>query len=323
MGSVPRRARKPPGRDRRRAAPDPAAPAASPAHTRFLQLDRERALREWQRYEGTAQRELFRQLRERFLLRHAANGAWSLDIGAGPGRFSALLGGPGATTIAVDLSREMLVVGRELGPPGGSPDGHRVTSVQADAARPPFPDGAFAVVALVGNALGFEASSGPHLLESAERLTAPGGLLLVEIAPGPGERSRYLARLPLGAVRRLLAAPPAAVLPRLLREGFEPEPARHRPTSFRRWTVAELTARWASAGWRREETVAVAPVLGPDPERIEEVARDPRAWGRLRDLEELVGGRPERWPRAAAVLIAARRPPRDANDFDGVPTSLR
>jgi SAM-dependent methyltransferase len=301
----------------------PPVPERSAAHERFLRLDRERALREWQRYEGTAQRELFRQLRERFLLRHAVPGRWALDLGSGPGRFSPLVGGVGATTVALDLSREMLRVGRELGGAPALRGARPVETVQGDAASPPFPEATFAEVALVGNALGFEAGSGERLLDAAERLTAPGGRLLLEIAPGPGERSRYLARLPAGAVRRLLAAPPAAVAPRVLREGFRAEPVRHRSASFRRWTASELADRWRASGWRVEETVAVAPALGAEPERLAEVARDAKAWERLRELEERLGRAPERWPSAAAVLVAVRRPPLSANDFDGERTSFR
>jgi len=282
--------------------------APSLAHERYLRLDRDRALREWSRYEGTPQRELFRQLRERFLLRHTQAGRWALDAGSGPGRFLPWIGGPATTRVALDLSASMLGVGREL---AGATPGHqptRVERVRGDALRPPFRPGPFTQVALVGNALGFEAASGSDLLDAMEGLLAPGGSLVLEVAPGPGERSRYLGRLPPGAVRRLLAAPPAAVVPRIVREGFIPEPPRHRPTSFRRWTVQELLDRWRPRRWTVREVAAVAPSLGTDADRIAEVARDPKAWERLLELEELLGREPTRWGGAAAVLLAAEAP---------------
>ena len=299
------------------------APRERPgAHERFLQLGTDRARREWQRYEGTAQRELFRQLRERFLRRHARDGRWSLDAGSGPGRFLPWIGGAGSTRVALDLSRPMLTVGRELAAATKAP-GAAVERVRGDALRPPFGSGSFTEVALVGNTLGFEGASGHQLLDAVEPLVAPGGTLVLEIAPGPGERSRYLRRLPPGAVRRLLSAPASAVLARLGPEGFAREPARHRPASFRRWTVAELADRWRVRGWSLVETMAVAPALGPDPARLTEVAREPSAWERLLELEERLGRDPGRWPSAAAVLVAAAAPAVRTNDFVGGPASFK
>lgn len=307
--------RGPPGR-----RPRPVAPSGSAAHARFRQLDRERALREWRRYEGTAQRDLFRELRERFLRRHASPHGWALDVGSGPGRFLPAVGGDGARRVALDLSRAMLVAGRELAASAVGPSG--VDRVLGDALRPPLRAGAFAEVAMVGNALGFEAGAGVELLDAVEQLIEPGGTLVVEIAPGAGERSRYLGRLPPGAVGRLLAAPPGAILPRLRREGFAPEAPRHRPGSFRRWSVEELLGRWRPRGWSVREAMAVAPALGADPARLEEVGRDRKAWARLLELEEALGREPERWAGAAAVLVAAERPALPANDFVRGPASL-
>jgi hypothetical protein len=205
----------------------------------------------------------------------------------------------------------MLLVGRGLAaaPPG--PGVLAADRVRGDAVRPPFAQGTFREVALIGNALGFEAGAGERMLGALEGLVAPQGALLLEIAPGPGERSRYLARLPPGAVRRLVAAPPAAVLPRIEREGFRAEPRRHRPASFRRWTVEDLERRWVPRGWAVREAMAVAPALGADSARLSEVARDPNAWTRLVALEEELGRRRGRSPGAAAVLVAASRGPRE------------
>ncbi len=270
------------------------------ATRRFRTLDPYRADREWLRYEGTPQRELFRELRRRFVSRHAGPTGPTVDLGSGPGRFTAELGAAGGRHLALDLSREMLL--RVPSAPG-------VERVRGDAASPPLSRGAFAIAALLGNALGFAEDAGGRLLDASESLVAPGGVLFVEIAPASGERSRYLARLPASAAARLLRAPVRAWVPRVDAEGFSTEPRRRsRPGGFRRWTVEELRTRWTAAGWTIAEVLAVAPALGPDAARIEAVRGDPKAWSHLLDLEERLGRDPARWSGAAAVLLAAVAP---------------
>lgn len=291
-----------------RAGP-PARPTIAPrtASERFRSLDRYRVEREWNRYEGTAQRRLWRELRERFLERHAHSPGWMLDLGSGPGRFTPWAGGPDQRPVAIDLSREML---RALPPHWKArrialpvPD-----RVRADATRPPFPRGRFGGVLLLGNTIGFAEGASERLLEGAMELVRPGGLLLLEIAPGPGERSRYLARLPISSVGRLFRAPVAVLLSRIEREGFEAEPPRRTGTgAFRRTTVDHVVRRLESTGWTVDEVLAVAPALGPDAARIRASASDAKAWGHLLEVEEEVGRHPERWDRAAAVLVAAVR----------------
>ena len=307
--STSARAARPP-RPSRGARPEAAEPGGAPptASARFRDLDPYRAAREWARYEGTAQRSLWRELRERFLERHQANEGWVLDVGSGPGRFTPRLGGPASPRVALDLSREMLAL---LGQgwrrhAGRRPLPHRVIG---NGARPPFASAAFAEVALLGNALGFSEAASDRLWAATLDLVAPGGTFVVEIAPGAGERSRYLARLPATSVARLLRSPIAAVRLRLAREGFAPEPTRRKDAgAFRRYTVAELSQRLAGAGWEVLEVSAVAPALGADAERIAAAERDSKAWAHLVELEEQLGRVPERWGSAAAVLIAARRP---------------
>ena len=274
---------------------------------RFRSLDRYRVDREWNRYQGTAQRRLWREIRERFLERHAPTSRWALDLGSGPGRFTPWAGGPGTRAVALDLSREMLLAlparwsARHLTAP--VPD-----RVRGNAVRPPFRPGVFGAVMAMGNAVGFAEASSDRLLEQAMRLVGPGGTLLLEIAPGPGERSRYLTRLPVASVGRLVRAPVAALLPRIEREGFVAErPRRSTAGAFHRVAATDLVRRFERSGWTVAEVLAVAPALGSDPERIRASATDPKAWGHLLQIEEAVGRRPERWVRAAAVLTAAVR----------------
>lgn len=182
--------------------------------------------------------------------------------------------------------------------------------VRGDALRPPFRTEQFGTVAVLGNTLGFAGAEGPSLLRTAESLVAPGGALLVEVAPGPGERSRYLARLPERSVARLLRSPTQAVIPRIFREGFSTEPARKaKPGPFLRVGASELVTDLEHRGWKVGEVLAVAPALGPDPHRLEAARGDPKAWDHLLRIEEELGRKPERWTAAAAVLVAAQGKP--------------
>lgn len=237
--------------------------------------------------------------------RHAVADGWALDVGAGPGRFTGLLATAEARAVGLDLSRRMLSHGAgEVRAPDPAP-----RSIVGDALRPPLLPGAFRAVALLGNPLGFAGTDSSRMLETSIDLVSPGGTLLLELAPGPGERSRYLTRLPPGAVGRLLRAPVAAVAPRVLREGFvRSESGRRSHAAFARLSPAPLVRRLQAVGFTVRETVAVAPALGAAPTRLTAVRSDPIAWRRLVELEEQLGRRPDRWDDAAAVLVAAVRP---------------
>jgi SAM-dependent methyltransferase len=180
--------------------------------------------------------------------------------------------------------------------------------VQGDGLRLPFPDGSFGVVAALGNLFGFTGDESDRLVESLVRTLAPGGTLLLEIAPGSGERSKYLRRLPPSSVARLLRSPPRVVAARIAREGFVAEPRRRKtPGEFRRVDPSVLRDQLVTFGLRVEEIVSVAPALGPDAVRADAVAGDAKAWEHLLEVEETLGRSPERWPASAAVLLAAVR----------------
>jgi ubiquinone/menaquinone biosynthesis C-methylase UbiE len=262
--------------------------------------------REWQRYEGTPLRDLYRELRERFLARHRpTEPGRSLEIGPGPGRFTRQIGHPADRVTLLELSRAMLERLRVAVPDRTSSE---LDLVQGDAVSPPFPPGTFHRVAMLGNVLGFAESDAPALLSRTAALVSPGGRLLTEFVAGSGERSRYLHRLPAGAIARLFAAPVRAIQPRVEREGFDR--IRERETGgrrFRRMTAHDLGTHLKSAGFEIQEVVAVAPCLGNDASRLTAVRAAPTAWSHLLELEETLGREPLRLANAAAVLLAAQR----------------
>ncbi|MCI4365722.1 MAG: class I SAM-dependent methyltransferase [Thermoplasmata archaeon] len=229
-------------------------------------------------------------------------------MGSGPGRFLRHVGRPHAERVALDLSPEMLLQVERTGP--NSPH-----LVRGDGGAPPFCRAGFAEVAVLGNALGFSGDVAEDFLVTVSDLVAPGGFLLLEVVAGAGERSRYLTRLPPGAVARLLRAPVAALVPRVAREGYVAEPRRRKEEgTFCRFDPKKLGASFLAKGWGLRETLAIAPALGADPESLEAVRPDAKAWDHLLEFEELVGRQPERWPRAAAVLLALARPASEGHD---------
>jgi SAM-dependent methyltransferase len=274
---------------------------------RFVDLDEYRVDREWKRYEGTPLRDLYRELRERFLARHrpAAPGR-SLEVGPGPGRFTRLIEHDEGRVVLLELSRAMLQRIPAVVP---GPGPARVDSVQGDAVWPPFRPQRFQRIAVMGNVLGFAERDAGTMLTRLTSLLAPGGRLLLEFVAGPGERSRYLHRLPAGAIARLLAAPVRAVQPRIQREGFLP--IRERLAGdrrFRRFSPDDLAARLTSEGLEVRELLAVAPCLGNDAARLSEIRAAPAGWAHLLEIEEAIGRQPERQRNAAALLLSAERP---------------
>jgi len=241
-----------------------------------------------------------------------------MDAGAGPGRFTAALGGPGSRhRVALDLGRAMLAEFRDR-PGVGQGATDPTELVRGDAARSPFRDAAFGVVAALGNLVGFAGANEGRMLSELMRLVAPGGTLILEVAPGPGEHSRYLHRLPASSVRRLLRSPPRAVAGRIEREGFDAEPRRKKDDGeFRRISPGDLALELERQGFHVEERVAIAPALGSDRDRIAAVARDPKAWAHLLEVEEALGRSPDRSSLAAAVLLAAVAPPGGSPDRAG------
>jgi SAM-dependent methyltransferase len=99
-----------------------------------------------------------------------------LDVGTGTGlgAFAIASRFPDADVVGVDLSEDMVAEARRKAPPELAV---RVRFEQADAARLPFVDESFDLVAL-GNMIPF--------FDELARVLAPGGTLLVAFSSGPG-----------------------------------------------------------------------------------------------------------------------------------------
>jgi SAM-dependent methyltransferase len=283
--------------------------AREPATLRFRSLDRYRVEREWKRYEGNALRDLFRELRIRFLRRHPpARAGRAIELGSGPGRFSPFVGDSTHPRVLIDLSLRALESARRHLSQVSTLERESSEFVRGDARQLPIRGGAISQVVLTGNVLGFAGDTALALLERAASLLSEGSSLLLEFVVGDGETSRYLHRLPPTAVRRLLAAPLPAVLPRVDREGFVRVEGHERPGhGFRRFKLSEIESELCSLNLTLEELSAVAPALGHDPARVGSIRTDPKAWEHLLALEERLGAARDRQEEASALLVAARR----------------
>jgi hypothetical protein len=227
-----------------------------------------------------------------------------LEIGPGPGRFTHRIGSEESRRVLIDLSDVMLRRARSS-PSDRTGERYSPDPVRGDGFRPPVRSGAFGEVTALGNVLGFAPEPFPDSLQRLAKSAAPRAKLLLEIMPGTGERSRYLARLPPRAVGRLLRSPVRAVRPRIDREGFTPVGGRAaKDHGFQRRTVSDLVRALSPSGWVMREAMAVAPALGFDPDRIAEVHPNPNAWSHLLEIEEGLGRLPERWERCAAMMVA-------------------
>jgi SAM-dependent methyltransferase len=237
-------------------------------------LPSERARREWSRYEGTVQRNLWLQFRRRFLSRALqdlpSRPAVILEVGPGPGRFSDLLVSTGRPVILLDLSLAMIREGRGLHPatrPGGP---HWVLG---DALRLPVPPRSLAALVALGNVLGFAGSRAGLLLREWDESLAPGGVFAIEtslLAPAKGE-----------------ALSPRA--PAAGREGRRPLTVLRTPkVSY--FSRKELDDWFARLGWRLEEATPVAPRAGGSPTDAQQALhRAGGDWRTLLEEEERAG----------------------------------
>ncbi len=283
----------------------PRVSAGKSARDRFRTLDAYRVDREWRRYEGNPLRDLFRELRVRFLQRHRPSGlGWSLEVGPGPGRFTPWIGSEAGRRVLLDLSREMLARAREAAEDAtlGVPD-----LVLGDGLSPPFRADRFHQVTALGNIVGFAEGHASRLLDRLLELVTPGGTVLLETASGSGERSRYLTRFPPSTLRRILVSPLSFLASRVSKEGFESLPPEAEKYGFRRMPEHDLRERLEAGGFDVVEATAVAPCLGRVPERLPALRADPAAWEGLLRLEEHMGKMPGRRTCASALLVAAVR----------------
>lgn len=193
-------------------------------------------------YEGVIERELHRRVFEELI----PTGARVLDLGGGPGQWTAWLLERGHHVVLADLSPTMLAIARrELRARGLQADG--VVEVDArDLSR--FADGEFDVVLALGPFYHLiEVVDRTEALEEARRVLRPGGLLLATVM------TRYpwtLAALLEGGPGRVEVASQA------LADGVYRHPEDGRFTEAYLFRVEEVPGFFESAGFTTQRLMA-------------------------------------------------------------------
>lgn len=244
-------------------------------------------------YEGVVEREIHRRAFEELL----PAGARVLDLGGGPGHWTAWLLRRGHRVVLADLSPEMLTIARrELGAAGLVPD----AIVECDARDlAEFGDGEFDAVLALGPFY--------HLVEISDREAAraevrrvlrPGGMLLATVMM----RQAWMLSTLLSGV------PHVGGLEHLMADGIyrsrEPGPL----TEAYLFRPAEVASFFESEGFTTVAILASQGFLNQVQEQVAELReRDPAAWAELIDVAYRQAGDASIHGLSGHLLYAGRR----------------
>lgn len=185
-----------------------------------------------------------------------------------------------------DLSRPMLrAARRQL---GGGP---RAYVEGAAEGLLPFRSRTFGAVILVG-LFGFFGKDSRTVLREAHRVLLPGGVVIVEGQNLP-QATVVLAPPNPEGFRAIFRDPERSYLNAILRNEVQPyDPPHGARYEFKFWRSEGLASALKDAGFIVTDRMAVAPLLGAQPNVLRAFQKDRRAWSNLLRFEEAVG----RWP---------------------------
>ncbi|WP_103955649.1 class I SAM-dependent methyltransferase [Nonomuraea solani] len=133
---------------------------------------------EWDRLSGDVAGRVSLEVHRRFLARFVRPGDRVLEVGAGPGRFTAELAALGASIVVTDLSPVQLALNEEHlrgGAAEASVERREVVDV-CDTSR--YADGEFDLVLAYGGPLSYAFEQAGDALRGLLRVTRPGGLVV-------------------------------------------------------------------------------------------------------------------------------------------------
>lgn len=234
---------------------------------------------EWGRLAGDVAGRVSFEVHRRLLARFVRPGARVLEIGAGPGRFTAELAGLGASIVVTDLSPVQLELNRRF---IGETDAEAAVERRelldvCDVSR--FADGEFDVVLAFGGPLSYAFEEAEGALRGLLRVTAPGGAVVASVMSLLGTWRSKLA----GVVRAATTVGEDAN-DRVLRTGD----LRHLGAGghvCRMFRSRELGPLAAAAGGRLVATSASNWASLGDAEALAVLEADPDRWRRFLDHE--------------------------------------
>ena len=136
---------------------------------------------EWDRLDADVAGRVSFEVHRRFLTRFVRQGVRVLEVGAGPGRFTAELAALGATVVVTDISPVQLDLNRAY---MSATDGETAVERRelldvCDVSR--FSDGEFDIVLAYGGPLSYAFEATEAALRGLLRITAPGGLVVASV----------------------------------------------------------------------------------------------------------------------------------------------
>ena len=262
---------------------------------------------EWSRLDGDLAGRVAFEIHRRFLGRYLTAGDRVLEIGAGPGRFTIVLGELGCTVVATDLSEVQVELNAQ-----------RVTATGAehhveewcrldvrDLSR--FEDGAFDAVVAFGGPLSYVFDDAPSALSECLRVTKPDGVVLASVMGLPGSGRRFVESfgpaievVGLDAFDAFLEHGDQRVLAEV--PGIHP---------CRLFAWSDVCSLVSAAGGELAGGAASNWLSLEDESKIVHFEQDPNVWGRFLDWEERWCSEPGALDGGTHTLFAARHPESD------------
>jgi SAM-dependent methyltransferase len=242
------------------------------------------------------------EVHRRFLRRFVPPGARVLEIGAGPGRFTAELAALGCQIVVTDLSPVQLELNEQR--LHGTAAEHNVVRRElvdvCDTSR--YGDDEFDVVLAYGGPLSYAFDRAHEAMEGLVRITAPAGVIIASVMSLLGTWRRFLP-----AVAELAETVGEEASDATLRTGdlrhVQPDGQGHLCRMFRCSDIQGLATRsratilaasasnWASLG---------------DQETLERIEADPERWRRFLDHEIAACAEPGAVDGGTHILFAAQ-----------------
>lgn len=234
---------------------------------------------EWDRFDKDARSRVAFEVHRRFLRRHVADGAYVLEIGAGPGRFTIELAQMGCRVVVSDISPVQLQVNeRRVGAAGwdGAVVERRLLDVRNLRA---FPDGTFDAVVAYGGPLSYAFEDAEAALAETVRVVRPGGRIVASVMELTGTLRMFVRIIPDYAAKGRLDE-----LKAVMATGDNRLDTGGHPCRMFRWSEIEAIAS------RLPCTVLGASasnfLSSGDPAIIAFIEQDPALWRLLLDWEE-------------------------------------